>query len=172
MVPLHVVPLHVVPLLKRLCSCALLCIKGLNVWQPATFEILSIVFSSTCLAHTKNESKHLYYNVCSVCTLDSKQIVDKALGQIGSCPLMRHIERGIDMINTQYSYLLAVRLKEIDGQLLAELVSMRFVSPDVYYDVMRQEHGMLMIDLLRLNAAIRRLANQWWLMDCGHLLCS
>ena len=45
----------------------------------------------------------------------------------------------------------------MDGVLLAELVALRFTCPDVYYEMMRQEHNMPMIDILKLNAAFRSL---------------
>lgn len=41
---------------------------------------------------------------------------------------------------------------------MAELIYMRYHSSDVYYDLMKQEHDMKLLDLLKLNAAIRKLA--------------
>ena len=50
-------------------------------------------------------------------------------------------------------------MQEVDGQLLAELISMSIVSNDVYYSVIREELKMPMTDLLKLNRALRSAAS-------------
>ncbi|XP_067931490.1 uncharacterized protein [Watersipora subatra] len=44
-----------------------------------------------------------------------------------------------------------------DGRLLAELAALQFITPEAYYSLVKQEIGMVLIDILRLNAALREL---------------
>lgn len=45
----------------------------------------------------------------------------------------------------------------VDGRLLAEVISLKAVCPDVFYLLMRDDLGLKMIDILNINAAMREL---------------
>jgi len=51
-----------------------------------------------------------------------------------------------------------LRLGEVNGKLLAEMVIIQIRSPDAFYPMVRQDLGMSMVDILKLNAALRELS--------------